>query len=69
LGYPVHEQRERAYVLSTIVTAITFLDAAINEVYQDAADGPDKSHSRRMLKQTRERFAQRTGKSQVLVET
>ena len=46
-------------MVSTIVTAITFLDAAINELYQDAADGPDTSDSRRMLKQTRDRFAHR----------
>jgi hypothetical protein len=38
-------------------TAITFLDAAVNEVYQDAADGPDTSYSRRMPQQTRERLA------------
>jgi hypothetical protein len=51
------DQRERAYVLTTVVTAITFLDAAINEVFQDAADGPETSYSRRMPEQTRERFA------------
>lgn len=51
------DQRERAYVLSTVVTAITFLDAAVNEVYKDAADGPDTSYGRRMPEQTRELFA------------
>lgn len=51
------DQRERAYVLGAVVTAITFLDAAINKVYQDAADEPDTSYHRRMPERTRERFA------------
>src|SRR5215207_764623 len=51
------DPRGRAYVLSTVITAITFLDAAINEVYKDAADGPETSYSRRMPVQMRERFA------------
>lgn len=61
-GPPKFDIEHRAYVMNAILSAVAFVEAAINEIFKDAADGHD-SYIEPLGKASHERLKAAWGKS------